>query len=655
MTIAEHIKIFFFIAIFFVCNFNIVFAQWANDPSANTKLVTDPVDPVNISALNDLDGGAYIFWQDNKGSTGNKIYFIHIDQDGEPSFRSDGKVVTTSNGLVENPIAVTDPDGNSIVIWKESDKRRSAELYLQKLSKNGLRLWGTNGLQITNTKSNKIDYSLSIDTRGFSLVSRVSKNMQSADKYFVRFQKIDPNGKILSDSSKGIVYNSNNMTSETEIIPDNEGGAYIFWLENINQKTLLRAQYISSLGSKMWGIKPLTISKANNTVIDYSIGKMGANIYAAITYGGKKKIVYQQLISEKGKLLWGDNGKLLSSQQGSQINPQFVLIDSSVVITWTNEFEKIKDIFIQRFDSNGNQLWQNNGEKIINITGNQFGQRIVYDGKGGVIIAWIDKKGNDSFANLSIQKIDLNGKHVWTPDGIKISSSKNMQKSYLNLVPDGEGGAIAIYRGSADGQNEIYGQKIFSTGTYASQILGFSSEVVSDSVKIFWYAANETDGTVYSIQRSKQQSENNNDWNTVGTLKAKNNNKANYYEFYDIPDFSGSIFYRVVQKNNDKEMQVTLPTKVDYFYNAESIILGQNFPNPFSDSTTITFYLPQEEKVTLEIFSSSLETIDKVEKKEFPAGKNSYVFNARGLKPGIYFYRLKVGDFVDVKKMVVAD
>jgi len=94
---------------------------------------------------------------------------------------------------------------------------------------------------------------------------------------------------------------------------------------------------------------------------------------------------------------------------------------------------------------------------------------------------------------------------------------------------------------------------------------------------------------------------------------------------------------------------------VDYFRNVESIILGQNSPNPFTGTTTITFYLPEEEKVTLEIFNSSIETVQKIENKTYPAGKNSYVFNANGLKPGVYFYRLKVADFVDVKKMVVAN
>jgi hypothetical protein len=95
--------------------------------------------------------------------------------------------------------------------------------------------------------------------------------------------------------------------------------------------------------------------------------------------------------------------------------------------------------------------------------------------------------------------------------------------------------------------------------------------------------------------------------------------------------------------------------KVDYFRDGESIILGQNSPNPFSDETKISFYLPEEEEVTFDFFNSNIESIKKIEDAEYPAGKNEIAFNAKNLPPGIYFYRLKAGKFVDVKKMIIAE
>ena len=94
---------------------------------------------------------------------------------------------------------------------------------------------------------------------------------------------------------------------------------------------------------------------------------------------------------------------------------------------------------------------------------------------------------------------------------------------------------------------------------------------------------------------------------------------------------------------------------MDYFREVESILLGQNSPNPFSDATTISFYLPEEDEITFEFFNSNIETVKKIEEVEYPAGKNEIVFNVENLPPGIYFYRLKVGAFVDVKKMIITE
>ena len=138
-------------------------------------------------------------------------------------------------------------------------------------------------------------------------------------------------------------------------------------------------------------------------------------------------------------------------------------------------------------------------------------------------------------------------------------------------------------------------------------------------------------------------------------MKKNNKNETNYYEFYDWPDINGSIYYRVVQNNENIQSQTTGLEKVDYFRDVDAIVLGQNSPNPFSDSTLISFYLPEEEEVSIEFFNSNIETVKSIENVEFPAGKNEIVFNAEELPAGIYFYRLKVAKYVDVKKMVITD
>jgi len=654
MTNFFYIKIFLTVAVLIICLPANSFAQWVNDPSSNTKLVTDPVDPVNISALRDLNGGAFIFWEDKKGSPETDVYFIHFDKNGAVSFRSDGKTVSTRVGRKTNPISDIGPLGNAFVLWKGFGKNKNPELFIQKLSKNGMRLWQNDGLQLTNSKLDETDYSFRVDKSGYVYSSYIVRQSGITSNYSVGYQVINSGGKLLKDSSEAIVYNSNSKISDTKILSDNKGSAYIFWLENQNQKTVLFAQSIDSSGTKKWGSKPVVISKKGKDVLGYSLDKAGNSIYTVITYGGKSKAIYHNLISDKGKLVWGSDGKLLTYQKGSQSNPQFVFADSSVVVTWTNEFEKTKDVFIQSFDVKGNPLWGKNGKRIIDIKGNQFGQKIVYEQKGGVIVAWIEKRKDVPDANLFIQKVDLQGNIIWDSTGVLISSSQNTQKSYLNLVSDNEGGAVAIFKGTVNNKTDIYGQKIFSTGTYASQILALDAQLVNDSVKVTWYAANENDGTTYDVYRTDEAGLKRNDWKLAGTLEKANSKKVSYYEFADLPDSKGSVFYRVAQSYRNSTIQISDVKRIELSMDVESITVGQNYPNPFSGSTTINFFLPEETKVTIEIFNSDIEMIKKVEDRSYPAGKNSYVFNAKGLQPGIYYYKIKTQNFADVKKMVVS-
>jgi hypothetical protein len=81
--------------------------------------------------------------------------------------------------------------------------------------------------------------------------------------------------------------------------------------------------------------------------------------------------------------------------------------------------------------------------------------------------------------------------------------------------------------------------------------------------------------------------------------------------------------------------------------------LEQNYPNPFNPSTTIRFSLPKESDVSLEIYNSSGQIVDILVNKSLNAGYHSVVWNAGQLSSGIYFCRLKTGEFHGIVKMML--
>ena len=83
----------------------------------------------------------------------------------------------------------------------------------------------------------------------------------------------------------------------------------------------------------------------------------------------------------------------------------------------------------------------------------------------------------------------------------------------------------------------------------------------------------------------------------------------------------------------------------------EVYTLDQNYPNPFNPSTTISFSLPHESKVSLKVFNMLGQEVATLVNGNQTAGPHEVVFNAAGLSSGVYFYKLVSGDFTQVKKM----
>jgi hypothetical protein len=80
--------------------------------------------------------------------------------------------------------------------------------------------------------------------------------------------------------------------------------------------------------------------------------------------------------------------------------------------------------------------------------------------------------------------------------------------------------------------------------------------------------------------------------------------------------------------------------------------LEQNFPNPFNPTTTIAFALPQSSSVELIIYDTKGAFVAELINHHFAAGKYEVDWKANSLTSGVYFYRLRAGEFVATKTML---
>ncbi len=78
----------------------------------------------------------------------------------------------------------------------------------------------------------------------------------------------------------------------------------------------------------------------------------------------------------------------------------------------------------------------------------------------------------------------------------------------------------------------------------------------------------------------------------------------------------------------------------------------RNYPNPFNPSTTIHYTIPERGIVNITVYDTQGRVVKEVVNGIKNAGEYRVRFNGEGLSSGVYFYRLKSGRHIEVKKMV---
>ncbi len=90
----------------------------------------------------------------------------------------------------------------------------------------------------------------------------------------------------------------------------------------------------------------------------------------------------------------------------------------------------------------------------------------------------------------------------------------------------------------------------------------------------------------------------------------------------------------------------------------ESFILSQNYPNPFNAGTSIRFELPSASDVELSVYDLLGRKVIVMLNEYLPAGSHLVTWDGRSgdgnmMATGVYFYRLRAGDFDKTKKMIL--
>ncbi|NCQ17957.1 MAG: T9SS type A sorting domain-containing protein [Ignavibacteria bacterium] len=81
--------------------------------------------------------------------------------------------------------------------------------------------------------------------------------------------------------------------------------------------------------------------------------------------------------------------------------------------------------------------------------------------------------------------------------------------------------------------------------------------------------------------------------------------------------------------------------------------LKQNYPNPFNPTTTIFYQIPKAGNVVLKVYNITGTEVTSLVNGYKQSGSYSVEFDASSLSSGVYFYKISVNNFSEIKKMVL--
>lgn len=192
------------------------------------------------------------------------------------------------------------------------------------------------------------------------------------------------------------------------------------------------------------------------------------------------------------------------------------------------------------------------------------------------------------------------------------------------------------------------------------QLASFTATALEQGrVRLDWRTITETNNYGFDVQKAYGQPQN---FTTIPNSFVPGHGttvEPHDYSFTDNGSAQGVWYYRLQQTDLDGTIHLSDPIQVDVIMNVEEspipteFALDQNYPNPFNPATSIDFALPQEARVTIEIFNTIGEKVATLVDETRQAGYYREKFDASTFASGLYFYRMTAKNASFLKKMVL--
>jgi hypothetical protein len=340
------------------------------------------------------------------------------------------------------------------------------------------------------------------------------------------------------------------------------------------------------------------------------------------SFGAGGDDVYLIKTDSNGDTLWTKTYGGGGHEKGKSVQQT---IDSGYIITgYTGSFGFDADVYLIKTDSNGDTLWTKTYDGTVgnDSGGNDCGYSVQQTADSGYIIAGITRFFGAYFDDVYLIKTDSNGDTLWT-------------KTYGGTDHDG---GLSVQQTTDDGYIVCGYTCSFYTGLFPDcNVYLVKTDANGDTLWTKFYGGSQVmdpdDEWGYSVQQTTD-----NGYIITG---------------YTQSFGAGSDDVWLLRIAGEPGIEETKDANL-----STVCILFQNRPNPFKTETAIHYQLSQPNVVTIVIYNVSGQCIKTLVNESKAAGYYTVHWNGQSqdnqrVSNGIYFCRMKAGEYTSVKKILL--
>ncbi len=604
-------------------------------------------------------GGAFIVWQDE--ADGYRIVAQRIDDHGRLLWPETGVIVCDATMEQYDPRICSDGAGGAIIVWGDNRNRvyqDEWDIYGQRLDPDGVAQWGEDGVPICTSFGSQWLADLAADGSGGAIVAW--EDWSSGVYSDVYLQRLDGGGAKLWGDDGVLVSDVAGSQELPSIAADGTGGAIVAYQE-YSAGWNIYAQRIGPMGQPLWqegGVPICTSAEGQYWPKIVSDGSGGA-VIVWIDYrrGDLRSDLYGQRVDAAGTVQWAVNGVAVCTAAENQEDAALVPDGTGgAIVAWgdyRNNATSAEDIYAQRLDGTGIRQWTAGGVPICTAAGYQWYPQIVPDGVGGAVVVWGDwRTGVAGNYDIYAQRVGAAGAVSWDPNGIPVCNAEGEQGDAA-LLPDGGGGVIVAWEDARWLDYDIYALRIAGDGApVATLLVQHSARYESGAVRLEWILSEPVGGRSFAVTRAPAGCADHEE--LEGDVSVREDRICSYDDDECVP--GTDYVYRIFLVDGSERSMLFESEPVGA--PPAALVLSQNHPNPFNPSTTIPYYLPEQCRVRLSLYDVLGRQVRVLVDGEEPAGARAVRWDgldSRGnaVPAGLYLYRLEAGKVRLSRKMVV--